>query len=869
MTDKEIIVKEHSGIERTGEFVSVGIPFAKGELEHPHELSLLDSRGDRQPVQALVLNRWKDGSAKWVLLDFAATVPANGASMYRLVHTGCTLPVFIPSLSIRPGQDEWEVDTGSAVFSIDAREFRPFKSVICRGSQLLSPEKSSCILRLDGDRKLSPRVESITLEMASTVTTILRLEGSFSPENEPELRFCCRLHFFSGSSRTTIEFTLRNGRAAKHPAGLWDLGSEGSLIFRELALNFMFPEGAVRQTSCSPEAGSATHVCGNAWKKLVIYQESSGGENWRSPAHRNSNGEVPFGFRGYRMLMDGKRVGHGRRATPVVWCGTGNTGVGAVLPRFWQQFPTAIEVDRTCLKIAFFPSQFPDLHELQGGEQTTSIVHLDFSVSPQDLAWARSPLVATASPAIYHSSGVIPDLPALAEHGLQTDLVDRYVAGPEIVTGKREHIDEYGWRNFGDLYADHEAVYHCGPEPFISHYNNQYDVCAGMYRKYFMTGNPLWGELAADLARHLMDIDIYHTIQDREEYNGGLFWHTDHYLPAGLASHRSYSREHLKAKNPRFCGGGPGSEHCYTTGLMLHYFMTGNPDYREAVIELAQWNIRLLAGPHPVLAVVRKIGRYLSLVRNTSHASRPAFPRYPLTRGTGNALSACLDAFEVGGGIRFLKHAEELVRGSMHPDDDIDARDLLDAENAWSYTVLLVALVKFLDKKAELEEFDRGYDYARGCLLAYGDWMLRRESPYLDTPEILEYPNETWPAQDLRKSVVLYHAARYSEPEKRHAFLDKARFFFERARKDLDRHATSSFTRPMSLMLQNGWVGNRLEEECSSLIAPAPSPSPHGKPTPNVSIPAVAARIGWEMMRAVRGVSLRREVAWLKARLQN
>src|SRR5436853_4454991 len=40
----------------------------------------------------------------------------------------------------------------------------------------------------------------------------------------------------------------------------------------------------------------------------------------------------------------------------------------------------------------------------------------------------------------------------------------------------REVIDEYGWRNYGDVWADHEEAYYDGPRPIISHYNNQYDL---------------------------------------------------------------------------------------------------------------------------------------------------------------------------------------------------------------------------------------------------------------------------------------------------------------------------------------------------------------------------------------------------------
>ena len=870
MIAREILLKERGGVERNGEFVRIGLPFAKGELEEPDGLSLMSPDGTAQPVQIAVLKRWKDNSVKWALFDFAASVQANARAVYRIVSDGGAVLPPAAAIGITPGADAWRVDTGVAEFFVDARDFRPFCRVSTGNRQVLVPDGASCIFSLDGENRLTPGVECVALEAEGPIRATLRLEGKFfskgdSDEHAP--RFVCRLHFFSGSSRVVLEITLHNPRAARHGGGLWDLGDRGSLLFRELALLFPFSAGLAEQIACSAENGIAPFIRTGPTESMIIYQESSGGKNWLSPAHRSRNGQVPFNFRGYNIQIKGKEVARGRRATPTIWCGKGSNGIAAVLPRFWQEFPKAFELDRTGLKIALFPSRFPVLHELQGGERKTTTVYLDFDTSPTGLGWARSPLAAVALPEVYRRSGAIPDLPG-GKHG-EADLVDRFVAGPEVILEKREAIDEFGWRNFGDLYADHEAVYHQGAAPFVSHYNNQYDVCAGIYRKFFATGDPLWGEAAADLARHVLDIDIYHTDKDREAYNGGLFWHTDHYIPAGLATHRSFSREHLEVKDPRFCGGGPAAEHCYTTGLMLHYFMTGNPDYREAVIALAEWAVRLLAGPHELLSVVRRIGRYVSLMNSVRNSVKPAFPRYPLTRATGNAITACLDAFEVGGGVGFLEQAEELIRGAMHPADDISARDLLNAEDAWSYTVLLVAVVKFLDKKSEIGEVDGGYAYARACLLAYGEWMLRHEYPYLDKPELLEYPNETWPAQDLRKSVIFYHAARFSEQAKRKAFLEAARFFFTAARDELERHPTSSFTRPMALMLQNGWVGARLDEELAT--APVPDvPAPFfGKPTPRLGFPAVAARVGWEMSKAIKAISLRREIGLLRARLEN
>ena len=859
---KEIFIRETAGIDRINEYIRVAVPFARGELQPNTPLSITDPKGQVQLNQARTLKQWPDGSVKWLLVGCGVSVSAGRTAIYQLVDRKRAPTSPAEAVQVTPGADFWQVDTGSGVFTIDARIFRPFAMIRRKeNGEVLGTGGSSCLLSIDGTTGIMPTVEQIRLEDSGPISAIVRMCGRLELPNRTEMRFQSRIHFYSGSLAVKIEFTIYNPQTATHPAGLWDLGDPGSILFRELAISFRLSEGATKEIHCTPEKGTFPSIVSHD-TQLSIYQESSGGERWQSPAHRNREGRVPMGLRGYVIETGGCETASGMRATPQIWCGGNGIGVAAALPHFWQEFPKAIEAAGDQLKISLFPSRFADMHELQGGEQKTHVMVLDFASRPDDLAWALSPVQASISPLDYRSSGIFFDLPD------EDDLFNQFSSATDILA-KREHGDEYGWRNFGEVYADHEAVFHQGAEPFVSHYNNQYDFCASAYRKFFATGDPQWKELASDLARHVLDIDIYHTDRDREEYNHGLFWHTDHYLDAGLASHRSYSREHLKSKDYRFCGGGPGVEHCYTTGLMYHYFQTGDPAFKDAVVGLAEWVLRSLNGPQTLLAAVKRGVGHMKLLR-AARGNRKLFPRYPFTRGTGNAITACLDAFEVGGGRRFLDEAEKLVRESMHPGDDIAARNLHDAERSWSYTVLLVAVAKFIDKKRELDEFDSGFSYARACLITYAEWMLDNEYPYLEKPEILEYPNETWPAQDLRKSVIFYQAGRYARPERRELYWNKARYFHDSARDDLLRHETSSLARPLVLILQNGWVGSRLHGEGSrGAIRDYGEISLSGRPTPYLALGPVAARICSELAGAWKETSVQREIMWLQARMKN
>src|SRR4051812_22801405 len=72
----EIIVEARDGLERRREPVTCGIPWPRGVLHDVADLSMRDERGEVVSLQARCLDRWPDGSVRWVLLDWQASVAA-------------------------------------------------------------------------------------------------------------------------------------------------------------------------------------------------------------------------------------------------------------------------------------------------------------------------------------------------------------------------------------------------------------------------------------------------------------------------------------------------------------------------------------------------------------------------------------------------------------------------------------------------------------------------------------------------------------------------------------------------------------------------------------------------------------------------
>jgi hypothetical protein len=166
----------------------------------------------------------------------------------------------------------------------------------------------------------------------------------------------------------------------------------------------------------------------------------------------------------------------------------------------------------------------------------------------------------------------------------------------------------------------------------------------------------------------------------------------------------------------------------------------------------------------------------------------------------------------------------------VHPADDIPALRLLRIEERWSYTIFLHVLGRYLDEKVLRREMDQMFAYARQALLAYARWMAEHESPYLHRRAELEYPTETWDAQELWKSEVFSYAARYAEPDERGRFLERADYFFRYAVDALAAAPTRTLTRPMVLMLSRGLMHGYFERHAEVLDPPRGPAVTFGRP---------------------------------------
>ncbi len=753
-------------------------------------------------AQFEVLNRWNDGSVRWMLASFIA--PEVSSSGQELSVAACESCSRKNSLSdnlttVKCLQGQISIKTRELTCDLPTQRTVHLTPVVC------DPDGKDLPLQLD----------SIREEVSGSIRQVYVVAASI--QSLPFITLQLRLTHWASAGLLQVETRIRNTRRAEHAGGLWDLGDAGSFLFRSLEVIVASDE--IPASATTHWKVERVHPIRSASSAVVLRQFGSGGANWSSTNHVTASGQVDVQARGYEVTADSQTTG-GIRAEPTLLVEGDSSFLAVAVPEFWQQFPGSAASALGTLRVGLFPALPSVTYELQGGEQKTHSFWLaagSGTGNVNDLDWVHDSPRLTQSAASIVAANVLPWLsaspwvrtaaaPRRPTDGCTviTDAASRFreylqdaTSGDFSLDARRASIDEYGWRNFGDIPADHEQTHYAGSNTIVSHYNNQFDMIFGGILQLASTGDLKWFDLLDPLARHVMDIDIYHTSEDRAAFNGGLFWHTDHYVDARSGTHRTYSRHNQKPG--RSYGGGPSCEHNYTTGLLHYHFLTGSPEARESVLSLADWVMQMDEGDNTVFGLLDNgpTGAASATVSEDFHGPG---------RGAGNSVNALLDAWLLTNSACYLSKLEELIRRCVHPSQNPDDLQLLDAEGHWSYTVFLNSLGRYLLAMRDAEQCNAMYSYGREVMKTYGRWMAANERRTLDRPEELQYPTAAWAAQDFRKANVLRIAAS-CEDDARHAAAmhTKANEINEAAWNDMAAFGESRLTaRCLSILMTEG-----------------------------------------------------------------
>ncbi|WP_119395176.1 RIFT barrel domain-containing protein [Salinibius halmophilus] len=806
------------------QFSQFGVPFEQGVLRSPEYLYLRTEQDECIKFHAEVTMRWPDDSIRWLLIRTNAFNKIDveiGSETNPLVQTKIERQSDVPEFEFH----------GSTV-----------KLTACKtGLQLDSYGTTSILLHAQDKLQTITPTEYETVRYGDIVTCV-EIKGT---NQNTKLNVHQVYEFWHEQKLLKATVGIHNPQRARHPGGLWDLGDEGSVLFESLDLAFNLKEPTDHYQL---KLDSASEWLTGS--DVSVYQASSGKQNWNSVNHVNRHNKVVLPFQGYECSVNNEEQLTQRiagQASPIVKAGN----LTITQEKFWQNFPSKVTANNNGITLGLFPKT-NDLHELQGGERKYQTAYL--SLEGTSLDWVEQTNPVQIPPEYYEKTQAFPWFSTEDEDPRWRVLIDQAIEGDNNFFAKRDIIDEYGWRNFGELYADHETLYQPeGEPPLVSHYNNQYDPIYGFVRQFALNGDPRWFELHDDLAKHVVDIDIYHTSEDRVEYNNGLFWHTDHYLPAHTVTHRTFSKHNDTSSTPGQTGGGPAAEHCYSMGLMYHYLLTGNTSSKEAVNELADWLTITHDEAYCFLQALLSVKKKeLTKIKKLKRGESVLQYKYPFTRGTGNYLNTLLDAYLLDPSTNRATQIGEVLFQTIGPYDDIAARNLKDVEVGWHYLVLLAACIRIVDTLAE--EHADTKQYANACLKHYGEWMVKHETTFLSDTEQLEFPNDTWAAQDIRKAFIFsYLNETKLVPNKR------GEEFKSYVLNHLLSSETKHFARIIVLLLQNHFSAQFWQEVQAITLTQRET----SQLATQASLTKAAAR---KLLTGLRNVSIANEKKWIEAR---
>ena len=600
-----ITVAEPSGVDRSGWPVTSGIPLAQGELRDHRQAALFDAEGNEIPLQTEILNRWPDGTIRWLLIDFQVDLAANQSQEFVLRYgsdvkrTVLSLPELVTAHQNRARPIAPNATTGPLHVELSPEEVRLLDRIwldhngdgeFSEVERLTVAEGTRIeVVTPDGDRyQADLGLANATVEKHGPLRACVRLNGSHHAEDGSDMfPYVIRVHFFRGQPFFKIEYTFIN-----------DFQDE--LLVQIDSLEIVCTTGDDKAN------------------QLVL-----NGQPWQGQARLMQVNDQKF-------EIDG--VETGRRAPGWAAMGTPAGGLAIGVHQFWQNWPKSLEVKPGELRVGICPSFDPgpyDGHEIM--EEAKHYYCLREGVYTFKIGMARThelwvncysgkadttklndfytaiekPLLAQCSPEYVCGTGVVGDAPPADPdryHGYD-DWLDRAFAQH---LEAQENTRENGMLNFGDWFH---------VEKFGGGWGNQeYDTSHIFFTQYLRTGDRRYYDRARQGAWHLMDVDLLHAVNPHIR---GLNHH-GHPHPGDIWTHSVghtggyYYDSPLKAPNHSEKGVLQNHGHLWIGGLADWYALSGNRRAREMAVLAAD---RLISQcPTSISNHIRTVGWPLNMM---------------------------------------------------------------------------------------------------------------------------------------------------------------------------------------------------------------------------------------------------------------
>ncbi len=515
------------GLPAAGYPVTWGIPFGRGRLRDAAHLCLLAPDGSSLPLQTTVLQRWPDGSLRWVLLDFCAPAGTADSAYTVLYGTQVQPAAAAPGLRVAATDSTVTVDTGALCFTMRRGTAALLEDVVLAGErEPLGHALAGELVTRDGWQRqhFVAVAESLAVEATGPERATVRASGHLRDGERCFGRFSCRVHAYRGRSFLRLFYRVFNDTEA--PAQLVE----------EMVLRLR--TALVRGEAVLQDQRLATGPAES--DRLLVRQHAADGyEVFAGDDSRRSSGRHwcgPVTLQGPDAGVSGQVRHFAQQYPKRQWAGCGGQLVFDLFARtegHEQYVMTRGEAKRHELLLDFHAGE-PDPALFAAFEAPPILLSPEWYAEQQALG-RGAPLTSAA-------------FPGLCPHMLEKAVPDLTCTVP------------LGLRNWPDGYSD--SVYNA----YRGTWSNMYqEVDYGAHLLALLGGARAWFDYAAAYQHHFMDLDICH-------YHSDPTWVGASY---GIA--------------PYHTGSEPAALNAPLAGLFLLHYLTGDPDAREAAVGIADW----------------------------------------------------------------------------------------------------------------------------------------------------------------------------------------------------------------------------------------------------------------------------------------
>lgn len=558
---------------------SFGVPFDKGTVTPRSEFSLTTGTGEELPFDFYPLAYWQDGSVKWG--GFATVVPGGEQSIILTPKTpakkqkGKKSPVAANCVKETPGQFIVETDDITAyiprhgsnlIDSIVTAGIKTSEAVKLVAATRNTPNQSDGTYTLQQQSYVS-KLDSVTVERAGGVRTVVKLAGKHAAPGREWLPFTVRLYFYKGSSQIRMVHTIIYD-GDQNTDMISALGVRVEVPLREHAYNrhvaFTTSDGGVWSEPVQPLVGR--RVAQIAGDTINVQRAQMTGAKLPEPEAFTPIGQQLISelaeWDGYRLSqlnadsysIRKRATGHspwigtfsGNRADGVGFVGDCTGGIAIGLNDFWQSYPSTLEIsgargDKADLTAWLWsPESEPmDLRHYDDVAHGLLSSYEDVQEGMSTPYGVARTSELTITPYIYKGkSGFATDMAAVG-NGAQLMcepqyLHDRKAFGiwslPTRTTPFRASIESrldeiidyyshareehkwYGFWNYGDFMHAYDPVRHEWRYDVGGFAWDNTELASNMWLWYsfLRTGRADIWEMAKSMSRHTSEVDVYH-----------------------------------------------------------------------------------------------------------------------------------------------------------------------------------------------------------------------------------------------------------------------------------------------------------------------------------------------------------------------